>query len=85
MKGLKKPKLPRQGKHTTPKPHLRTRRLSTVGKSAYGAAPGGPAFPDPGMGAGGGAPAFAPGGAAPPDLDGGSPPLTGPGGGPPGQ
>jgi len=82
-----KPNIPAMGKHKPSKPRLKTRHLSTIGKSAFGAPDptAGMAFP-PGAGAPAGAPAFAPGDpgapqAAPPDAGA----LAGAGGGPPGM
>lgn len=83
-----KAKLPKGGHHTNPKPRLRTRHMSSVGKSAYsggGGASAVPAFPAPGPGA----PAFGAPDGAPPQAPGvggaDSAPLTGPSGGPPGM
>lgn len=74
-----KTKLPKAGHHAQPKPRLRTRHLSSTGKSAYAPGPGGagavPAFP-PGP-AGAGAPAFPDPGAGGAD----SAALAGPSGG----
>lgn len=79
-----KPKGAAKGKHGDSKPHLRARKLSSTGKSAY-ANPGGAAamaFPPGPPGGDAGAPAFppAPGGGA-----GGPPPDAAPGGGMPGM
>lgn len=74
-------KLPKAKTHAMPKPHMRTRKLSTTGKSAFAAAPGGgAAFPPMPMPDGGGAPAFGAGG--PPDAapGGAAPPMMGAGG-----
>lgn len=83
---MAKPHIPKQGSHRASKPRLRTRHMSTIGKSAFaGPSPEGAlAFPPSPMG-GGGAPAFAPPGGpggpgAPPDAGAGA--LEG-GGGPP--
>lgn len=72
-----KPPMTPKAKVMSGKPHLRTRKLSTTGKSAF---PGGPlAFPPPGVGAPdagpppGGAPAF------PGPAGGGGPMGAGPG------
>lgn len=75
--------------HGQPKPRLRARHLSTIGKSAFGAIPpdaGAPAFPSGGPGGpafppapdAGGAPLAAP-------MDAGAGALMGGGGGPPGM
>lgn len=90
---MKKPaglKTPKGGHHAPSKPRLRTRHLSSTGKSAYAgpgggagipafpSAPGGAAFPDPSAGAPGAMPDPGAGGAD-------SSPLAGAAGGPPGM
>jgi hypothetical protein len=73
---------PHAEKRGTTKPHIRMRKLSSTGKSAYGAIAPAPAFPSAP-----GAPAFDPN-AAPPAMGGGAAPApagpAGPGG-PPGM
>lgn len=81
---MSKMKLPKGGRHTQPKPRLRTRHLSSTGKSAYAPGPGGaglPAFPPAAGPAGPGMPAPMDPGAGGAD----SAPLAGPAGGPPGM
>jgi hypothetical protein len=80
-----KVKLPSAGRHKAPKPRLRTRHLSSTGKSAYSgagasipafpSAPGAAAFPAPAAGAVGAPSSPGMGGAD-------SAPLAGPGGAP---
>lgn len=70
---------PKTKTHAADKPHLRARKLSSIGKSAFSAPPSPLAFA-PGPDAGG-APAF-----PPPDMSGGggAPPMAAPAG-PPGM
>lgn len=76
-KSVKATKSPQKkaASHGQTKPRLKTRHLSTIGKSAFGAVPtgGAPAFPPAG-----GAPAAMP-------MDSGGAALAGPSGGPPGM
>ena len=82
---MMKMNLPKMGKHANPKPRLRARHLSTIGKSAYAPGPGGaasmPAFAPGPSGGPAGAPAFPDPGAGGAD----SASLGGPSGGPPGM
>ena len=69
------------GKKATGKPHIRMRKMSTIGKSAYGAVGAPQAFPDPAGGApfdpsqGGGAPMAGPAPAGPSPMPAG--PMAG--------
>lgn len=83
---------PKMGHHGNPKPRLRTRHLSTTGKSAFAGPPPGAglAFPPGAPGGPGGAPAFPPPGGGDPGAGGGLPDpgagaLAGAGGGAPGM